>query len=77
MSETDLVNVAINAETCISGGQCEMLEPDVFLIDDDLVIGTVIGDGRLPRKRAEEVIDRCPSAAISIVPSPTVDAVDD
>lgn len=68
MTETsDMVKMAVNADTCISGGQCEMLEADVFVVDDDLAIATVIGDGMLPRKRAEEVIDRCPAAAISIV----------
>jgi len=63
----DLVTVAINADTCISSGQCEMLEPDVFVVDDELVIGVVVGAGQLARSRAEEVVDRCPAAAISIV----------
>ena len=65
----DLVRVRIDDETCITGGQCEMLEPEVFLVDDDLAISTLIGDGALPRDRALVVIDRCPGRAISIVAS--------
>ncbi len=66
MSE-DVVRMQVNPETCIAGGQCELLAPDVFEIDDDEVIAVVQGDGRLDRKVALEVIDRCPSGAISIV----------
>ena len=64
---TDLVPVAVDEERCIGGGQCEMLEPDVFLLDDDTIISSVIGSGALPRDRAELVVHRCPGAAISIV----------
>lgn len=62
----DLVRVAVDSERCIGGGQCEMLEPDVFLVDDE-AISSVIGSGELPRDRAEVVAHRCPGAAISIV----------
>ena len=63
----DLVRVAVDSERCIGGGQCEMLEPEVFLLDDETVISSVIGPGALPRDRAEVVVHRCPGAAISIV----------
>ena len=63
----ELVRVAVNTESCIGGGQCEMLEPEVFVLDDDEAISSVIGSGRLPRERAEVVVHRCPGAAISIV----------
>lgn len=63
----DLVLVAVDAECCIGGGQCEMLEPEAFLVDDDEAVSSVIGTGTLPRRRAEVVVDRCPGAAISIV----------
>ena len=63
----DLVEVAVDSERCIGGGQCEMLEPDIFLLDDDEAISSVIGSGALPRERAEVVVHRCPGAAISIV----------
>ncbi len=65
-TQDDLVTVELNAEVCVGVGQCELLESDVFLLDDDEGISTVIGDGRLPRRRAEIVVDKCPSSAISI-----------
>ncbi len=66
----DLVEVAVDSERCIGGGQCEMLEPEVFLVDDDEAISSVIGSGTLPRQRAEVVVHRCPGAAIAIVERP-------
>ncbi len=63
----DLVRVAVDSERCIGGGQCEMLEPEVFLLDDETAMSSVIGSGALPRDRAEVVVHRCPGAAISMV----------
>ena len=65
-AQHDVVTVELNADVCVGVGQCELLESDVFLLDDDEGISTVIGDGRLPRPRAEIVVDKCPSSAISI-----------
>ena len=62
----DLVTVELDAEVCVGVGQCELLEGDTFRLDDDEGISAVIGDGRLPRQRAEIVVDKCPSSAISI-----------
>ena len=73
---TELVRVAVDEERCIGGGQCEMLEPEVFLVDDDEAISSVIGPGALPRPRAEVVVHRCPGAAISIVESGTDSGLD-
>ena len=63
----DLVRMAVDDERCIGGGQCEMLEPEVFLVDDDEAASSVIGTGVLLRPRAEVVVHRCPGAAVSIV----------
>ena len=63
----DLVRVAVDQALCIGGGLCEMLEPEVFELDNEIVISSVIGDGLLPRDRADVVVDRCPGRAISIV----------
>ena len=65
-AQDDLVTVDLDADVCVGVGQCELLESDIFLLDDDEGISTVIGDGRLPRRRAEVVVDKCPSSAISI-----------
>ena len=59
--------MAVDEERCIGGGQCEMLEPEVFLLDDEEAISSVISPGVLARGRAELVVHRCPGAAISIV----------
>ncbi len=64
----NLVRVAVDDDLCIGIGQCEMLEEDTFLIDDDTAVSVVIRSGMLPLNRAEKVIDSCPGGAISIVP---------
>lgn len=61
-----LLKLAVDAQACIAGGQCEMLEPDTFLVDDDTAIASVVGTGLLPPDRAAVVVDRCPAGAISI-----------
>lgn len=66
-TQAELVTITVDATVCIAGGQCEMLEPDVFEVDDDEAIAKVLGGGVMRRDRAELVIDRCPSAAIAIV----------
>lgn len=63
----DLVRVVVDPDVCIGGGQCEMLEEEIFVLDEDTMISAVAGSGELPRARAEVVIDRCPGRAISIV----------
>lgn len=67
MSGELTVRVVVDQELCIGGGICEMLEPEVFELDDDIVISSVIGDGLLPRDRAAVAVDRCPGQAIAIV----------
>ena len=62
-----LVKVTVNSEVCIGSGQCEMLEEETFLVDDETVIAGVIGTGMLSPDRAERVINTCPTGAISIV----------
>lgn len=61
------VVVVIDADVCVGIGQCELLEPDVFALDDDLGYSAVVGSGRLPLERAKIVVDKCPSNAIRIV----------
>lgn len=67
MAAEAMVRVAVDQELCIGGGICEMLEPEMFELDEDVVISSVVGDGFLPRGRAEVVVDRCPGQAIAIV----------
>lgn len=66
-ADADVVTVTVNAEVCIAGGQCEMLEPDIFQIDEDTAVAVIVGAPEIARDRAETLIDRCPSGAISII----------
>lgn len=70
MSEPELVVVAVDSTACIGGGQCEMLEPDVFVLDEDEMIAGTTGDATLPRDRADVVVDRCPGRAVQITGGP-------
>ncbi len=63
----ELVSVSVDHDTCIGSGICEMLESEVFVLDDDACVSSVMSPGTLPLNRALEAVDRCPSAAISIV----------
>lgn len=63
----DVVRIRIDEDSCIAGGQCEYLEPDMFEVDDDIGVASVTGDGLLPRDRALKLVDRCPGQAIHIV----------
>ena len=65
-NESEMVMMAVNQDVCIGSGQCEMLEEETFLVDDDTVIAGVIGTAMLPMDRAQKVIDTCPTQAISI-----------
>ena len=65
MSGADNVRVKVNPEACMGIGQCEMLEPDVFIVDDEGMAHVVEGSV-VTNERALELIDRCPSGAISI-----------
>lgn len=60
------VHVAVDATKCIGAGQCEMLEEETFLVDDETVVSGVIGSGQLPVGRARRVVETCPVGAIFI-----------
>jgi len=62
----ELVAVEVDSDVCIGVGQCELLEPAVFRVDDDDGMGVVIGSGQLAAERAAAVIEACPSGAIRI-----------
>ena len=61
------VHLTVALDRCIGIGQCEMLEPEVFRLDDEDGISRVADGATLDRARAAEVVERCPSMAISIV----------
>ena len=59
------VRMAVDDTRCIGSGQCELLAAEAFEVDDDSGIASVVGTGRLARAAALELVDRCPSGAIS------------
>lgn len=63
----DRVKVTVDEDRCIGIGQCELLEPDVFQLGDEDAISRVVEGSDLSRSRAAELVERCPSAAISII----------
>ena len=61
------VRLIVDETLCIGIGQCELLEPGVFRLDDDSGLAQVAADSDLDRARAAVVIDRCPSGAIAVI----------
>lgn len=61
------VRLTVDVDKCIGSGMCEMLEEEVFVIDDDTNLAGVQGSGQLPAERAAIVIDRCPASAIHVL----------
>jgi ferredoxin len=57
--------MAVDGEACIGGGQCELLADGVFLVDDETAVATVLEPGLIERSLALEIVDRCPSGAVS------------
>lgn len=62
----DLVTMVVDDSRCIGGGQCELLAEQVFQVDDETGVATVLAPGLLARATALELLDRCPSGAISL-----------
>ena len=61
------VRMVVDKDVCIGAGQCEMVEEETFVLDDDTVIARVIGTAKLSVERANVVVAACPSQAISFV----------
>lgn len=70
MSETPTgsgspVELYVDDTICVGMGRCEVVEPDVFEIDDD-AISQVIGVSSFTAERAKVVMFECPTGAIKI-----------
>jgi len=63
---SDLVRLTLDTEVCIGVGQCELLAPDTFELDDDEGTARIVGEADVDRALAEQVVDKCPSRAIQI-----------
>lgn len=70
MSETQTgsgspVELYVDDSICVGMGRCEVVEPDVFEIDDD-AISQVIGESAFTAERAKAVMFECPTGAIKM-----------
>lgn len=61
--EPTMVELYVDQDHCVGMGRCEVVEPDVFEIDDDAV-SQVIGCGVFTEERAKYVMFECPTGAI-------------
>jgi len=65
---SDKVQLIVDVECCIGVGQCELLEPGLFQLDDETGTTILLGVPQLPRDRAHKVVHQCPSGAIQLAP---------
>ena len=59
------MRVAADRELCVGSGQCELLAPEVFEVDDDgavRVLQPEADDGSAVR----DAVQQCPTGALSI-----------
>ncbi len=60
------LTIKINDELCIGCGVCSAMCEDVFMIDEESGLATVVSQNTENKKLLEEIIDTCPVNAISI-----------
>ena len=64
------MKLSIDADTCISSGECCYNHPDLFQFGEDNVPVVLVADVATERQRVEalQAIEVCPSGAISLEP---------
>jgi len=63
---TGQTRLCLDVSRCVGVGQCELLEPELFRVDDDNGTATIVNEPVLPSQRAEVIVNQCPSGAIQI-----------
>ena len=58
------MKVVVNRDNCIGCGACEALYPELFQIDDE-GLSTVIDNENIEEEKLTEVIEGCPTSAIT------------
>lgn len=58
------MKVVVNRDNCIGCGACEALYPELFQIDDE-GLSTVVENDKIEEEKLTEVIEGCPTSAIS------------
>ena len=62
-----MTRAAVNADLCISSGNCVADAPTAFEFDDDEIARARPGVSSLTREMLIRVARRCPSGAISVI----------
>ncbi len=76
-AQPGVVRLALDVDVCIGVGQCELLAPDVFRLDDDEGTSALVGSPWVAAAQAELLVDKCPSGAIALAdPAARADAPD-
>lgn len=57
------VELYVDDTICVGMGRCEVVEPNVFEIDDD-AISQIVGAANFTEDRAKAVMFECPTGAI-------------
>ena len=63
------MRVEVDESRCTATGNCAVVAPAVFLLDDDSDVVRVLGD-EVPdehREAVEDAVRRCPQAALKLV----------
>ena len=61
------LTIKINDDLCIGCGVCSAMCSDIFMMDDESGLATVISQTIEDKELLEEIIDTCPVNAISII----------
>jgi ferredoxin len=60
------LTIKIKDDLCIGCGVCSAMCEDIFMIDEESGLATVVSQNTENTKLLEEIIDTCPVNAISI-----------
>lgn len=58
--------IEVDADICIGAGQCEVLAPGTFELDEDGIV-TLVDAGGDPDEAQREAVAGCPSGALRLV----------
>ncbi len=59
------MRVTADRELCVGSGQCELLAPDVFEVDDDGAV-RVLQERPDDAAAARDAVSQCPTGAIAL-----------
>ncbi|RFU21852.1 ferredoxin [Geodermatophilus marinus] len=61
------MRVSADRERCVGSGQCELLAPDVFEVDDDGAVRVLVPEpGEEERDAVRDAVAQCPTGALAV-----------